>query len=46
MTAFDSETFHERDIADYLKKELENLGMEVYEDDAGVQLKAHVWWSA
>lgn len=40
MTAFDSETFHERDIADYLKKELENLGMEVYEDDAGVQLKA------
>ncbi len=27
MTKFDSESFHEREIADYLKKELESLGM-------------------
>lgn len=30
-----SPSFHERNIADYLKKELFELGLEVFEDEAG-----------
>jgi len=38
MINFDSESFHEREIANYLKSEMKKLGMDVYEDDAGVWL--------
>lgn len=39
MVEFDSETYHEREIADYLTQELKKLGFEVLEDNAGVILK-------
>lgn len=42
MVEFDSETYHEREIADYLTKELQSLGFEVSEDEAGVQLKERI----
>ncbi len=40
LTEFDSESFHERDIADYLKGRLEELGLKVEEDDTGSKLAA------
>lgn len=39
MVEFDSETYQEREIADYLTDELKQLGFEVREDDAGHRLK-------
>lgn len=39
MVEFDSETYQEREIADYLTGELKQLGFEVLEDDAGHRLK-------
>lgn len=39
MVEFDSETYQEREIADYLTGELKQLGFEVREDDAGYRLK-------
>lgn len=39
MVEFDSETYQEREIADYLTGELKQLGFEVWEDDAGHRLK-------
>lgn len=42
MVEFDSETYHEREIADYLTKELKELGFEVWEDDAGIKLKERI----
>jgi tripeptide aminopeptidase len=39
MVEFDSETYQEREIADYLKAELKQLGFEVLEDDVGRRLK-------
>lgn len=42
MVEFDSETYHEREIADYLTGELKQLGFEVQEDDAGFQLKEKI----
>lgn len=39
MVEFDSETYHERELADYLTSELKELGFEVWEDNAGIQLK-------
>jgi tripeptide aminopeptidase len=42
MVEFDSETYHEREIADYLTEELKELGFEVREDDAGIQLKERI----
>lgn len=35
LVSLDCESFHEREMADYLKKELMDLGLEVSEDDAG-----------
>ena len=35
LTAFDSESFHEADIAAYLADRLEDLGLKVHMDDAG-----------
>lgn len=42
MVEFDSETYHERDLADYLTGELKALGFEIWEDDAGMQLKERI----
>lgn len=42
MVEFDSETYHERELADYLTEELKELGFEVWEDDAGIRLKESV----
>jgi len=42
MVEFDSETYQEREIADYLAKELEQLGFQVWEDDAGFRLKEKI----
>ncbi|WAJ25101.1 M20/M25/M40 family metallo-hydrolase [Lacrimispora xylanolytica] len=42
MVEFDSETYHEREIADYLTLQLKELGFEVEEDDAGIQLKERI----
>lgn len=42
MVEFDSETYHERDLADYLTGELKELGFEIWEDDAGMQLKERI----
>ncbi len=42
MVEFDSETYQEREIADYLTKELEQLGFQVQEDDAGFRLKEKI----
>jgi tripeptide aminopeptidase len=42
MVEFDSETYHERELADYLTSELKELGFEVWEDDAGIQLKERI----
>lgn len=42
MVEFDSETYHERELADYLTGELKDLGFEVWEDDAGIQLKERI----
>ena len=42
MVKIDSETYAEREIADYLTEELKQLGFEVREDDAGVRLKETV----
>lgn len=42
MVEFDSETYHEREIADYLTAELRQLGFEVREDDAGFRLKESI----
>ncbi|WP_018131884.1 M20/M25/M40 family metallo-hydrolase [Effusibacillus pohliae] len=38
MVRIDSPSSHEREIADYLRQELESLGFEVEEDDAGRDL--------
>lgn len=38
LTGIDSESYHERSMADYLKKELEALGISMQEDDAGETL--------
>lgn len=38
LVSFDSESFQERAIADYLKKKLEELGLEVSEDHAGERI--------
>lgn len=42
MVEFDSQTYQEREIADYLKEELKKLGFSVEEDDAGYQLKKKI----
>lgn len=42
MVEFDSETYHERELADYLTGELKELDFEVWEDDAGIQLKKRI----
>jgi tripeptide aminopeptidase len=42
MVEFDSETYHEREIADYLTLQLKEFGFEVEEDDAGIQLKERI----
>lgn len=42
MVEFDSETYHEREIADYLKEEMKQLGFSVTEDDAGIRLKDRI----
>ncbi|RKD30658.1 M20/M25/M40 family metallo-hydrolase [Lacrimispora algidixylanolytica] len=42
MVEFDSETYHERELADYLIGELKELGFEIWEDDAGIQLKERI----
>nr|WP_314459049.1 M20/M25/M40 family metallo-hydrolase [uncultured Clostridium sp.] len=42
MVEFDSETYHEREIADYLKEEMKQLGFDVTEDDAGLRLKERI----
>ncbi len=42
MVEFDSETYHERELADYLTIELKELGFEIWEDDAGIQLKERI----
>lgn len=42
MVEFDSETYKEREIADYLTEELKQLGFEVREDDAGIRLKEKI----
>lgn len=39
--SFDSESFHEREISEYLKKKLTDLGLEVSEDDARENLLAN-----
>lgn len=39
LTAFDSESYEEREIADYLIKKLKSLGLEVTEDSANFILK-------
>ena len=38
LVSMDSESYEEREIADYLKKKLQDLGLEVFEDTAGVKL--------
>lgn len=38
LAAFDSESFHEKQIAEYLYKKLESLGLTVSMDDAGRRL--------
>jgi tripeptide aminopeptidase len=40
LVAFDSESYEEREIADYLKEKLVSLGLDVEEDDAGEKLRA------
>ena len=42
MVEFDSETYHEREIADYLIEEMKLLGFAVKEDDAGIRLKERI----
>lgn len=42
MVEFDSETYHEREIADYLKEEMKQLGFAVTEDEAGFRLKERI----
>lgn len=42
MAEFDSETYKEREIADYLTEQLRQLGFEVEEDDAGFVLKERI----
>ncbi len=39
LVSFDSESFHEEKIAEYLKEKLKGLGLKVYEDEAGKILK-------
>lgn len=39
LVSIDSESFHENAMRDYLKKKLQDLGLEVFEDNAGEQLK-------
>lgn len=39
LTAFDSESYKEREIAEYLKEQLERLGLQVEEDQAWKLLK-------
>ena len=42
LTAFDSESFHEKRIASYIKSKLISLGLRVEEDDASEKIaKAH-----
>lgn len=38
LTEYDAESFHERRLTDYLKETLEQAGLTVTEDDAGVTL--------
>lgn len=39
LNAFDSETFHERDIAEYIRNRLQELGLAVTVDDTAGKLK-------
>lgn len=39
LTAFDAESYEEREIADYLKEQLMQLGLQVEEDNAGELLR-------
>ncbi|MGN0295444.1 MAG: M20/M25/M40 family metallo-hydrolase [Lachnospiraceae bacterium] len=41
LVSIDSESYHEREMADYLKKELESLGLHVEEDDSAGNLAEH-----
>ena len=38
LVKIDSETGHEREIADFLTEKLKSLGLEVIEDDAGQKI--------
>ena len=38
LVSFDSESFHEREIGEYLEKKLKDLGLEVTRDDAKEQI--------
>lgn len=38
LTEIDSESFHEREMADYLKRTLEEMGIDAHEDDAAKTL--------
>jgi tripeptide aminopeptidase len=42
MVEFDSETYHEREIANYLIEEMKQLSFVVTEDDAGFRLKERI----
>lgn len=39
LVSFDTESFHESEIAEYLKDKLRNLGLKVYEDQARTNLQ-------
>lgn len=41
LVSIDSESYHERKMADFLKKELESLGLYVEEDDSAGNLAEH-----
>ncbi|MCI7100204.1 MAG: M20/M25/M40 family metallo-hydrolase [Lachnospiraceae bacterium] len=41
LVSIDSESYHERKMADFLKKELKSLGLHVEEDDAAEKLAEH-----
>ena len=41
LVSIDSESYHERKMADFLKKELKSLGLHVEEDDSAEKLAEH-----
>ena len=41
LVSIDSESYHERKMADFLKKELESLGLHVEEDESAGKLAEH-----